>query len=156
MKKLSTILLAMTAAVALSGCIETSHGDKIGTITKIAKQGVLCKTWEAEIIRGTGFNNGAGANGQSFHFTVRDEATAKALEASMVAGQEIKIEYTSEWATFCSSDSNNFLKSYTVLNAPKPKVDGVVATAAGIDPTVAKLLQVQAQLIQELAAKVGN
>lgn len=138
-------------AAGLSGCYETSNGEKIGIITKIAKQGVFCQTWEAEIIRG-GLNGGTGVNGSAFHFTVADDATAKKITEAMEAGQEVKISYRAEMATFCRSDSeNHFLKSFEVLEQKKSSTPGVANTSGGDLGLIKRLLEVQAELLQELA-----
>ena len=67
----SLLAYALLSTVTLSGCIDTGSGEKIGSIVKLAQEGVWCKTWEGEIIRG-GLSNGSGVNGQSFRFTIED------------------------------------------------------------------------------------
>lgn len=115
MKRVFLIL----ALVFLSACWEVGTGEKIGVITRVAKTGAFCKTWEATIIRG-GLNGGSGAFAQPFDFTIEgpeaDDMAAK-LTATMEAQQEVRIKYRSEMNTFCRSDSeDHFLTSYQVLN----------------------------------------
>lgn len=157
MKKIVKSIAVAMALAALGGCVETAEGEKIGMITKIAKQGLVCPTWEAEIVRG-GFNGGNGVNGQAFHFTVADEESAKKIRAAMESQKEVKITYRAELASVCRSDSNStFMTSFEVIErkepvpAPSPAA-GTQAPAAGTSPTIRRLLEVQAELLKELAA----
>ncbi len=62
--KFLTVLLVLISLSGLSGCgFSTSpgSGDKIGQIVKISKQGLIVKTWEAQLIRG-GMNGGSGSS----------------------------------------------------------------------------------------------
>lgn len=156
-------LAALVAAVALTGCIDTGNGEKIGVVMKTARQGVFCTTNEVEIVRG-GMNNGTGAVGSAFHVTVPNDADFKRLTEAMEKQEEVKITYRSEFATFCSSDSNHFLTSLTTakpvgVERPAPvAVQGQVETRPVTssanetrDQKVKRLLRVQAELLQELA-----
>jgi len=152
MKKM---MLLVAIAISLSGCKDTGTGEKIGVLTKVAQQGVFCKTYEAEMIRG-GFNGGTGANGSAFHFTIENEETAKKLEEAMVAQKEIHIHYRSEFATFCRSDSdgNHFLTSFEVIEPTTKNMNGTVEVASSTnEDDVKQLLKVQAQLINKLFNK---
>ena len=142
-------------AASLSGCWVTGEGEKVGVITKLAKEGSFIGTWEAEIVRG-GLTGGSGVNGQSFHFTIENEKLVKQVEAAMEAGNEVQIKYVREkFAPFRSETGNNFLKSITIIKRQAVANTGVttqVAAVAGRDvERIKQLLAVQAQLIQELA-----
>lgn len=118
MKRTLSLLVVALSAMFLAGCWETADGEKIGTITRLNRQGVLngCKSWEGEIIRG-GLNTGSGVMGQAFHFTVENDALAKEVERMMNTQQEVKITYKQELVTFCRSDSNDvFLVKIEPLN----------------------------------------
>lgn len=134
--KCFSILFAALMAVALTGCINNGQGEKIGHLTKVARQGVVCPTWEAEIVRG-GMNGGSGVNGQSFDFTVSSDAEAEQLRQAMVAQKEVKISYRSEAMTFCSSDSNHFLTKMEIIEPGKNDSDS-------------KLKQLIKEIIQEV------
>lgn len=127
-------------------------------ITKVAKQGVICPTWEAEIVRG-GMSNGSGVNGQSFHFTITDDATAAKVQEAMDTQSEIKIKYRTELITFCRSESpaNAFLTDVEVLKtAQRPlqaEVTSVNTPSNDSGDEVTQLLQVQATLIADLVKK---
>lgn len=149
MKKL---LIAALMALSLTGCIENGTGEKIGVITKIAKQGFFCPTWEAEIIRG-GFSGGSGVNGASFHFTVNSDAEAKLITEAMEGQKEVKIHYRSEVFTFCRTESGHFMTELGIVdNKPKQEPSAVGEVKAGANKDViVRLLQVQAELLKELA-----
>lgn len=106
MKKMSLAFVAIFSAFLLAGCWNTGGSQKIGNIVKFGKSGAICKTYEAEILRG-GINNGTGAMGNSFHFTIEDDALAAQVEAAMNSGREVKITYKTELVSLCRSDSNN-------------------------------------------------
>lgn len=89
------MLAMLLGFVAMSGachCSSPASGEKVGQIVKIEETGVVCKTHEAELIRG-GLNDGTGvAGGQVFHFTIPPEHVGAATKA-MEANQEVKLFY---------------------------------------------------------------
>ncbi len=162
----SLIALALLPML-LTSCKDTGSGEKVGSIVKLAKQGVFCQTWEAEMIRG-GFSNGSGVGGTPFHFTIEDNPElVKKVEQLMNTQQEIKITYRTELATFCRSDSeiNAFLTNIEVLgeDAERPlEVDNSEPTKIVVvspddaetrEERINKLLEVQQKLIEEIAHK---
>lgn len=156
--------------VVLTACGDTGGGEKVGSITKLAQQGLLCKTWEGQIIRG-GFQNGSGASGAAFDFTIdNNPELVKKVEHLLNTQQEVKLTYRTEFVTWCRSDSrNHFLTDIEALGqeADRPtKIDTskavpVVqvtkddprASGESRDDKVMRLLQIQQQLITELAKK---
>lgn len=115
-KKLFPTLIVALSTLFLAGCWDTGGGEKIGSITRLNRQGVFCKTWEGEIIRG-GLNTGSGVMGQAFHFTIEDDSLAKEVEKYMNSQQEVKITYKREGVTWCRSDSQDvFLSKIEPLN----------------------------------------
>ena len=100
--------------VIVSGCgINTSpgSGEKIGQIVRINKQGMVNKTWEAQLIRG-GMSGGTGSFGTvPFDFTIEDEEVAKQAQEYMQKQTEIVIKYRMEfiYSLFRSDSSGNFL-----------------------------------------------
>ena len=163
MKKtlIRTALVAALVPVLLSGCIDSGSGEKPGMIVKLAQQGILCKTWEAELVRG-GFNAGTGVAGQSFDFTITDQELLKKVQYAMENQKEVKIHYRSEAMTFCSSDSNHFLTAIDIIEVPAKSSGGSVQlindtpSAPGFNERVVKLLDVQRQLIEELSGEVSQ
>lgn len=112
----------MFVLIAMGSCT-TARGEKIGTITKLAEQGPVCPTWEAQIIRG-GITGGTGAFGAPFDFTIPKERAdlVKAIRTFMEAGQEVKIRYYSYEPTWCSSDSGHFLTDVEPVTRPTAEV----------------------------------
>lgn len=128
-KKFFPTLVITLCTVLLAGCWDTGGGEKIGSITRLNRQGVFCKTWEAEIIRG-GLNTGSGVMGQAFHFTIENDALAKEVEKYMNSQQEVKITYKRELNSWCRSDSADvFLEKIEPLN-----VVSVPPTQVKIEP----------------------
>lgn len=128
-KKLFPTLIVALSTLFLAGCWDTGGGEKIGSITRLNRQGVFCKTWEGEIIRG-GLNTGSGVMGQAFHFTIEDDSLAKEVEKYMNSQQEVKITYKREGVTWCRSDSQDvFLSKIEPLN-----VVSVPPTQVKIEP----------------------
>lgn len=113
MKTKIVSLTAITVLLLLTGCGMNSRPgtqDKIGTIVRIGKVGVMHETWEAQIIRG-GFNGGTGAQGQAFDFTIEDYEMAMLCKKYMEEGREVKITYRCEWiySAFRSDSGGDFL-----------------------------------------------
>lgn len=168
MKRLFIMLTVFVPMMLLTGCIETQKGEKIGMITKVAQEGLFCPTWEAQVIRG-GFNQGSGASGTAFEFTIESDELAKKVTKLAEERKEVKITYRKEAVTICSSDSNNyFLVSIEelkhdeqgkgnvikpVASAPNMQVPATNVTAQDREKII-RLLQVQAELITELAKDV--
>jgi len=104
-------LLILIACLFLSACWTTGAGEKIGSIVKIAKEGVICKTWEVQLIRG-GMNGGSGSFGVTpFNFVIENEDLLKKAQDALTTGSEVIIKYHHEAVTFCRNegDDNNFL-----------------------------------------------
>lgn len=94
-------------ALFLTGCWVTQEGNKVGIITKLAKQGAFIGTWEGQIIRG-GFNNGSGTMGAPFDFTVENKNVLENLQKAMDEGREVKIYYHKEAVAWIRSESDNY------------------------------------------------
>lgn len=110
--KNSIFLLLIAIGLSLSGCWEYSDGEKIGTIIKLRRGGLFCKTWDATLVRG-GFTDGSGVAGTTVsYFTVEDERLVEVVKMFMEHQTPVKVIYRSEVISFCRSDSDStFLKS---------------------------------------------
>jgi hypothetical protein len=64
-----------------------SSGERAGYVQKFSNKGWVCKTWEGEIAMA----NLPGALPQVFHFTVRDEAVAAAINRQL--GDRVVLGY---------------------------------------------------------------
>lgn len=110
----------------LSGCLHDSTGEKAGSITRLSKDGFIpfCKTWEGELIRG-GLNNGSGAFGAPFHFTVAGSDLINQVKQALESQQEVKIHYHHEAFLLlksCSSKSDAyFLDAIEAIPKPLPQ-----------------------------------
>lgn len=111
MKKL---IITLFVASSLSGCIETKRNTEyVGNVVKVTQSGVICPTWEVELIRTRGFINGVNSQtitttaGREEFFTVQDSQVLKTLQDAMNNQQEVSVTTHSEFATFCRSDSHN-------------------------------------------------
>jgi hypothetical protein len=154
MKKL-LISISIAALALLAGCVQNGDGEKIGTVVRVNKSGAICPTNEVEIVRG-GLSNGTGAVGGIFDATVEDSALLQKLKDAMEHQQEVKITFTSEMFTLCRSGNpgSHFIRSVEVMNAPAPASNGLAPKVSGSrGDTIEKLLNVQAELLKELATK---
>lgn len=94
---------------ALSGCgvIETSNGDRAGTVTKLSHKGIFpfCRTWEGELLMG-GLSGSASANANVFIFSVVDEQIVTALQTAMGSSSPVKLTYEQVMMPWiCSMDT---------------------------------------------------
>jgi hypothetical protein len=64
-----------------------SDGERAGYVQKFSRKGWICKTWEGELA----MVNLPGAMPEKFVFTVRDDATAAAINRSL--GQRVALHY---------------------------------------------------------------
>lgn len=129
MKKLSLLFFVLVViGLAFTGCaVNTSPGtgSKIGQVVKISKQGMLSKTWEAQLIRG-GLNGGSGSFGATpFDFTIENEKQAEQVQEYMNKQTEVVITYRMEgiYAATRSDSSGHFLETIRpATNTPSTKV----------------------------------
>jgi hypothetical protein len=154
MKSRIAVAHVLASSLMLSGCGEKGTGEKVGVVTKLARSGFFCKTWEGQIIRG-GLNAGSGAMGAAFDFTVEDLSLLPKIKEAMEKQQEIKITYREELMTFCRSDSNDhFITSVTVMDNKPAAKPGTKATLANAD--TAALLKIIAEQNEKILALVGT
>ena len=145
--------LALFLTFLLGGCWNMGGGEKIGSITRLQRTGVFCKTWEGEIIRG-GLNSGSGVVGNAFHFTVEDDELAQQAQKAMETQQEVKITYKKEGFSFCRSDSDNYflakIEPLDVVSRPPTQVDTIPLSTKS-DITQELLKQNQMMIINQQA-----
>lgn len=91
---LRTTLLLIVAAIVVLGAwtwitltYTYSTGDRAGYVQKFSKKGWLFKTWEGELA----MVNLPGAMPEIFFFSVREEAAAERVQASM--GRRVRLKY---------------------------------------------------------------
>lgn len=114
--KMKKLLFIFLSVISLTACYETKEGEKIGSIVKLAKEGIIFNTWEGQLIRG-GLQSGSGSFGAvPFNFTVEDEDTLIRLKKALEDQKEIKVKYHRElvvafWRSDRSAD-NYFVDSF--------------------------------------------
>ena len=121
MRRALSCALVLVALVA-TGCSTNESpgtGEKIGQIVKLSKQGLLCKTWEGQIIRG-GISDGSGAFGTvPFDFTIESDEMAQKAKEYMQNQTEVLIKYRIELVyALCSSESAGYFVT-SIEPAPK-------------------------------------
>lgn len=100
----------LAAALMLSGCGDYSDGDRVGTIQKFSRKGLISKTWEGEMMLGglkrhTSTSMDSGGNTHSstnmvaniWEFTVEDPALVEKVKAMMDAGEQVRATYRQEY-----------------------------------------------------------
>ena len=87
-----------------------ADGERAGYVQKFSKKGWLCKTWEGEMAMVTM----PGTVAEKFQFTVRDDAVANKLNASV--GKRMALHYEQhKWVpSSCFGDTEYFVTDVRV------------------------------------------
>ena len=73
---------------------EYSDGERTGSVTKLSRKGLFCKTWEGEMNLGGAVNsNHKGLVANVWQFTVDDDAVLLKIQEGQRAGKLITVEY---------------------------------------------------------------
>jgi len=88
-----------------------SVGERAGYVQKISHKGWLCKTWEGQL----SMVNFPGAAPEMFLFTVRDQAVAKRIEASV--GKRVALSYEQHIGvpSVCFGDTEYFITDVRII-----------------------------------------
>jgi hypothetical protein len=122
--------LPLVLLLPLIGCIDYSDGDRVGTIVKFSKKGLLCKTWEGELLVGglkrvtqTSTDSQGNSHTSSsmalnvMQFTVEKQELVQPILDAMETGKQVKIHYQQELVTICRSDGNDsFVQTVKILD----------------------------------------
>jgi hypothetical protein len=81
----AAVLFVLYALLALH--FNYSEGERAGYVQKFSRKGWLCKTWEGELA----MVNLPGAMPEIFRFSVRDDAVAAQVNASL--GRRVRLHY---------------------------------------------------------------
>src|SRR5512134_1281574 len=86
-----------------------STGERAGWVQKFSKKGWICKTWEGEMA----MVSMPGAAPEKFFFTVRDDATAVAINRIM--GERVSLHYEEKVGlpTSCFGETRHFVTGVT-------------------------------------------
>lgn len=105
---LPLLAFAIWAAVTLNVVYE--RGEQYGYVQNFAKQGVVCATWEGELAKA----NVPGVAPEIFPFSVRDDAVAADIQASIGKRVALKYEKHRNVPTSCFAKSDNFVTGVRV------------------------------------------
>ena len=111
------IVIMLMAVLGLGGwtwftlTYNYSDGERAGYIQKFSHKGWVCKTWEGEM----SMINYPGAAPEIFRFSVRDDKTAKAIEA--VVGKRVALHYEQHInvPTSCFGETEYFITGLRVI-----------------------------------------
>lgn len=95
-----------------------SEGKKVGSIVKLAKEGLFYKTWEGELIRGR-LNDGSGSFGSIFLFVIEDIKLVEKAMYAMENNKEVIIYYHCETMSSLSRsehDYPHFVDNIQIIN----------------------------------------
>lgn len=88
---------------ALGGSISYSEGTRAGQLVKLSKRGMICKTWEGEIVLG-GVKDGVV---NTFAFSVTDESMLPKLQEAIDKQTPITVTYDETWSHwYCTRDTD--------------------------------------------------
>jgi hypothetical protein len=99
------VVLAMALFTAFTLWYSYSDGERAGYVQKFSKKGWICKTWEGEMAMVTM----PGTVAEKFFFTVRDDAVAEKINATV--GRRVVLTYEEhKWIPFsCFGDTGHFV-----------------------------------------------
>lgn len=101
MKKFLTSVLI--AGVVYSGYVlgsstifgHYSEGERTGVVTKLSHKGLFCKIWEGELAM-QNVKIGADSVGNTFEFSVTDDAVREKIQAALDGGKTVAIQYAQD------------------------------------------------------------
>jgi len=102
-----------------------SSGERAGYVQKLSHKGWLCKTWEGEMA----LVSMPGTVAEKFYFTVRDDALAKRINASI--GQRVALSYEQHIGvpSNCFGETQYFISDIKVVDEP-----GFMPRAGSVKP----------------------
>jgi hypothetical protein len=112
-----TIVIVLMAVLGFGGwtwftlTYNYSDGERAGYVQKLSRKGWVCKTWEGEL----SMINYPGAAPEIFHFSVRDDAVAKQIDA--VVGKRVALRYEQHInvPTSCFGETEYFVIGLRVI-----------------------------------------
>jgi len=105
MKKQFLVLMLLSFFVG--GCWKTSEGERVGTIVKFSKHGLIWKNWDGELVLGGLRHTASGTIANTWTFGIdkrrhRNESIALLIQKALQAqesGKRVKIIYIKEAIT---------------------------------------------------------
>ena len=104
MKKVNFFLGAFLA-ISLTGCFsDYSEGERVGSVSKFSKKGIIFKTYEGELLLGGLKNSDKGFVANTFEFSLDSEKQRgenldqliDSINFAMNNGHRVKIHYSQE------------------------------------------------------------
>lgn len=122
--------LAFGMALMLAGCGEYSDGERVGTIQKFSRKGLVSKTWEGEMLLGglrrksTSTTDSGGNSHTSssmvanvWEFTVEDPALVAKVKKLIDEGAVIRAHYRQEYMTHPFRTETGMFGPYFLISA---------------------------------------
>jgi len=110
------VVLALTLGVGTAyvyGALSWSYsdGERVGYVQKFSRKGYVCKTWEGELAMVAV----PGSTPEKFYFTVREDAIAAAINASL--GKRVALEYEQHLGlpSTCFGETEYFVSAVKVV-----------------------------------------
>lgn len=100
------ILLALVVGGA-KGCSQ-SEGSRVGIISKISKKGIAMKSWEGDLLLGTGNSTTV------WSFSVNDDKIVAQIQEAMRSGKRVELTYEQAFFKIATDTPYNIVK-VTVL-----------------------------------------
>ncbi len=116
MKKILAIVIAILLGIMAFLYFGTySEGDRVGTIIKVSKKGVVFKTYEGQLnVNAFGAVKGKGTLNESFEFSVpNDPILLDKIDGLM--GETVKLSYKEKYFVFPWLGETKYLATDVVL-----------------------------------------
>lgn len=107
------VALCLLMVAYLWGALHWSYssGERAGFVQKLSQKGWVCKTWEGE----QALVSLPGTLPEKFYFTVRDDAVAARINASVGKRVALTYEQHKGLLTACFGDTEYFITDVKVL-----------------------------------------
>jgi hypothetical protein len=102
------LLFALFTVIAVNWSY--SDGERAGTLQKFSHKGWICKTWEGELMQPTA----PGVAPTIWTFTVRDDQTARRVEAGLGVRVVLHYEEHKGVPTSCFSDTHYWVDAVRI------------------------------------------
>ena len=94
MKRFILIWLVLAMAWLLSGCIVTSEGESVDTVSVLTNKGLFIKTWEGSLILGG--SGASGNNENTWYFSVEKPEVVEKLRKAQKSAKVVSLVYAKE------------------------------------------------------------
>lgn len=108
---LAALCLLMVAYIWVALHWSYSSGERAGFVQKLSQKGWVCKTWEGE----QALVSMPGTLPEKFYFTVRDDAVAAQINASVGKRVALSYEQHKGLLTSCLGETEYFITGVKVL-----------------------------------------